>query len=262
MNSSEEALSSPRAASKLRLQSSQPLPVHIQQRMTFDKVSLGIISYLETLDECHEIQFQCVKEASNYDITLWEKKNAPLKLPNDLKKFYSTVFNGFTLQWNIEEGNSSVMTVGEMRINALEEIKIQLYDVFFVQSYLPPDIVAPSMSNCTLYSLDTNCSSGTVVLLYRYRHPASASSDAVVLTDSSPSSSLNSPEIWLLTATCQLIYICSSFTQYFRLMVSHLGIYQWQLAFSDDGFSEVTEQFMHLFCKERLVIDKHYRLHT
>jgi tubulin polyglutamylase complex subunit 2 len=262
MNSSD-ALTPRAGASKLRLQSSQPLPVHIQQRMIFDKVSLGIISYLETLDECHEIQFQCAKEASNYDITLWEKKNSPLKLPNDLKKFYSTVFNGFTLQWNIEEGNSSVITVGEMKVNPVEEIKIQSFDVFFVQSYLPADIIPPSMSNCTMYSLDSDCSVGTVVLLYRHSPPGSSSSDVVLLSDNSSSSSpLNSPEIWLLTTTCQLIYICSSFTQYFRLMVSHLGIYQWQLAFSNDGFSEVTEQLMSLFCKERLVIDKHYRLHT
>lgn len=73
---------------------------------------------------------------------------------------------------------------------------------------------------------------------------------------------LDSPEIWIITNSCQLIYLCNSFLQYMRLMVTHLGIYQWQLAFSDDGLPVLTEQYMQLFCKERLIIDKHYRLHA
>jgi hypothetical protein len=225
----------------------------VQQKLVFDKIALGVITYLESLDECHEIKFSSNREVQSHEFALWDKKYPPFKLPNDLKKFYS-IFNGFLLQWNIElDSNETIIPIGEMRINSLEEIKILYLDFMFPQLNLPSDVVvAPTLQNCTVFTLDSYSSLGYVLLVYRY-HASMGN-----ICDSNPSL-LDSPEIWLLTTTGQMIYICSSFTQYLRLMVTHLGIYHWQLAFSDDGLSQVSEQWMHLFCKERLIIDKHYR---
>lgn len=225
--------------------------VQQHQRVLLDKVCLGIVSYLESLEDCHEISFQCNKECSNSDFSVWEKKNVPFKLPNDLKKFYSSIFNGFSLNWTIEV-NDQVIPVGEIRFNAVDEIKPVTVEYFCVQQVVPPEVTPPTMGNCTMFSLDQNCSLGHIVLLYRNR-----SSDGGNLNENGME---DSPEIWLLTNSCQLIYIAQSFIQYFRLMVTHLGIFHWQLAFSDEGVSELTENYMHLFCKERLVVDKHYRL--
>jgi hypothetical protein len=241
-------------------------PVQLQQRVLLDKVCLGIISYLESLDECHEIKFQCNKEVSNVDFTFWEKRNGPFKLPNDLKKFYSTVFNGFLLNWTIEV-NEQIIPVGELRVNSLEEIKLQPLEFFNVQAHLPNDIIPPVLGSTYLFSLDQNCPLGNIVLLYRSNsNPFPSDTSAATIVGRSELNSsvenVDSPEVWLLTNSCQLIYICQSFLQYLRLMVTHLGIFHWQLAFSDDGVPDLTEQYMHLFCKERLVIDKHYRLHA
>jgi hypothetical protein len=54
-------------------------------------------------------------------------------------------------------------------------------------------------------------------------------------------------------------YISKTFTQYFRLMVIHVGIHGWQLAFTPEGVPPVTQQWMGLFCKERLIVDKYWR---
>jgi hypothetical protein len=40
-------------------------------------------------------------------------------------------------------------------------------------------------------------------------------------------------------------------------MVVHLGIYGWQSAFTPEGASPATQQWMRMFCKERLIVDSH-----
>lgn len=256
----------------------KPPPIQTQQRYVLDRVALGIITYLESLDECQDISIQCTKEISSYEISLWEKRYAPLKLPADVKKFYSSVFNGFSIRWS-GEFSDQITPIGEIRINSMDEMKVQMVpDIYSLPSYLPADVTPPNLSTCTLISLDNRCPLGNVVLLYR--NPISSTAMAngsgtvdVLLTDNTPLiaaqspsitniDTLDTPEVWLITPTCQLIYICQSFIQYMRLMITHLGIFQWQLAFSDDGLPELTSQYLQLFCKERLIIDKHYWLHV
>jgi len=38
-------------------------------------------------------------------------------------------------------------------------------------------------------------------------------------------------------------------------MIMHVGVHGWQLAFTPEGLSPLTQQWMMLFCRERLTMD-------
>ena len=67
------------------------------------------------------------------------------------------------------------------------------------------------------------------------------------------------PTVWFIDLSARWHYVCGSFTHYLRLAVTHLGIYGWQLVFTPEGLQLDAEQWMNLFCKERLMIDLHGR---
>lgn len=217
----------------------------IEAKKLFDQVALGCISYLESFEECKNIFFQSNKECANHEFTAWEKRNTPIKLPDDMKKCYS-LFNGFILRWEVEITNSLV-PIGELRLNCLEDIKSSNTIDFIVQQNLPLHVQKPVKKQCTLFVIDSHSEVGNIVLLYRL--PSDAKDQNVLL---------NQPEVWLMDRSGQLIYLAATFTQYVRLMVVHLGIYGWQMVFSDDGLMDVTQHWMALFCKERLIVDRHY----
>lgn len=218
------------------------------KRATFDRMALGCISYLESFPECRMVSFQGNEPAMASELLAWERRNHPWKLPQDLRAFYS-IFNGFNLSWSVEVGDK-IETIGEMRLHKVDSIT-KCTSEFFVQEKLPEDISAPNSKTSTLFLLDPSCPLGEIVLLYRT--PVSAGSASAATT------AMDDPEVWLLDQSAQLTYMCKSFTHYLRLMVVHLGIKGWQSVFLDSGWSPATQQWMSLFCKERLVVDRHYR---
>jgi tubulin polyglutamylase complex subunit 2 len=216
---------------------------HVERRNLFDKAALGCISYLERCEECRTVTFHGNEAVPSHEFLLWEKRNIPLKLPDDMRKLYS-MFNAFTLTWTVELGEKLV-PIGDMRINKVDQlIKINC-DCSIANSNLPFMEMKnlPDLSRCTLVSLDSSCEVGEVVLLYRN------------ISDDLPAQ----PEVWLLDQAAQLTFICSTFSQYMRLMVLHLGIYGWQLLFTSDGLPENAQIWMDIFCKERLLIDRTFR---
>lgn len=218
-----------------------------ESKKLFNQIALGCITYLEGCEDCRNIFFQGNKECGNHEFTSWEKKNAPVKLPDDLKKCYS-LFNGFLLRWEVDIARTLV-PVGELRLNTLDEIKACNAIDFTVQQALPPYVQTPVKKHCSLFTIDSHSEIGNIVLLYRFASD-STSKDQVNVN--------NQPEVWLLDRSGQLIYLAATFTQYVRLMVVHLGVYGWQHIFSDDGLSDITQQWMNMFCKERLIMDRHY----
>jgi hypothetical protein len=45
----------------------------------------------------------------------------------------------------------------------------------------------------------------------------------------------NKPQIWFQDLSCNWFFIANTFTDYFRLMIMHLGIPGWQYAFTKVG---------------------------
>jgi hypothetical protein len=69
-------------------------------------------------------------------------------------------------------------------------------------------------------------------------------------------------EVWYLDDTKKCYFVCSTFTQYLRLAILHLGIVGWQMVFSPHGLSMSTQQWMGMFCKERLCVYEQSRSTT
>ena len=54
------------------------------------------------------------------------------------------------------------------------------------------------------------------------------------------------PEIWFLDRSLQWHFLATSFTNYYRLLIAHLGLPQWQMLFTDDGLPPM------LYVREKL----------
>ena len=89
----------------------------------------------------------------------------------------------------------------------------------------------------------------------------SSSSSSSSSNSSSSSSSVSlfaSTAIWLVDDTTrEWCYICATFSDYMRLLITHLGVLGWQTAFSRQGLRSTTKEWMCIFTKERLVVDLH-----
>jgi hypothetical protein len=224
----------------------------MDKRTLFDKTALNVLSFLESCAECNSVDFTAGDELLPHEVLIWEKKNSPFKLPTDLKKFYS-IFNGIQLRWNAEIGDKNI-TIGEIKLKKLDAIeKINSSDYFFDNKWKDVTISLPDMSKSTTFVIDS-CDCGEITFMYRSN---SANDDSYRGEGANSSSSFENPEVWFVDRCGRFHYICPSFKQYLRLMVTHLGIRGWQLAFTPEGLPPETQQWMNIFCKERLITDLH-----
>ena len=162
------------------------------RRALFDNISLNVISKLENFETISTIEFRTEDGTTANQISDWEKRNAPLSLPEDLISFYS-MFNGVNLCWDVMIGLKSV-TVGEMRLNELNQMtKI-------------------SSRHFAAFILSSQASVGDIALVYI--------SDSNRDLDSFSART----EIWFHDVSSNWHYVCQSFTHLLRLMVTHLGL--------------------------------------
>eukprot|EP01135_Chromosphaera_perkinsii_P009390 Nk52_evm66s1737 gene=Nk52_evmTU66s1737 len=93
-----------------------------------------------------------------------------------------------------------------------------------------------SYFDCPVFELDGCDSTGKVCLVYINGN--------------------QNPEIWFLDKSAKWSFMAKTFTEYFRLMVMHLGLPEWQYAFSPWGLSPISKQWFHFYCPVRLAIDE------
>lgn len=263
----------------------------MNRKSQFDNISLGILSYLESNPLCSDIKFYAGDNLSSYELSYWEKKHQT-KLPEDFKKFY-LLFNSIKLIWT-SNLSPKMKTIGEISLMKLEDVtKIPLSPYC---NYLQDNILLSSSSSSRTASSSTSsgpagspffdeysramraavqitqkkenfsdpvffvfdtCEYGRVgFLYYSSRHSDSYTfpTPAPPSTSSSSSSFFN---ISLLDQSGDLHFLCENFTQYLRLSMTHLGIKGWQLALTVHGLPLETQVWMNVFCKERLIVDRH-----
>lgn len=63
------------------------------------------------------------------------------------------------------------------------------------------------------------------------------------------------PQVWFQDLSCCWFFIANTFTDYFRLMIMHLGLPHWQYAFTQVGLDPQTLQWFRFLSPERLEID-------
>lgn len=237
----------------------------MDRRTHFDTIALSCITYLESFPECREVLFQCGDSTSiPVEFEAWEKKHAPCRLPRDLKEFYS-MFNGISLSWHVE-ADERLLSIGAIKINHFEQIKKTPVEGILLSNAWHDHITGlPDLRHCVAFSLVNSCEVGDIVLLYKdcvidnVQHGSGPDPAADNDFNGGRHYYSDKPTVWFIDLSARWHYVCGSFTHYLRLEVTHLGIYGWQLVFTPEGLQHDTEQWMNLFCKERLLIDLHGR---
>jgi tubulin polyglutamylase complex subunit 2 len=275
----------------------QPVPNADPRRDLFDRVCLSCLTYLETFEECSLVTFTGHDKASDHDLDLWEKQSLPYQLPEDMKSFYR-MFNGFNVKFMVEAG-AATLPVGAMQLNNLKGIKrLPLEGQFpgipdisgmtsaaFVLDDTMEDgnIVllyrsAADREMCVISSrskdkeqfkvgIGKSGSASNIIAMSTTTNKPSMS-DAISPT-SNPSASTNpdttqagyeNPEIWFQDRSARWHFLSRTFSDFLRVMVVHLGIDGWAMAFTPEGVSAVTQQWMGVFNRERLCLDVSIKL--
>mmetsp|Transcript_596 Transcript_596/g.764 ORF Transcript_596/g.764 Transcript_596/m.764 type:complete len:340 (-) Transcript_596:458-1477(-) len=244
-----------------------------------NSIGLNLIEHLESIEGILDIQVSSTKSVSKTEITRWEKDNFPYRLPVDLKGLL-LASNGISVKWHVNQGDRNIL-IGNVKLNKLSEIERAPIDdqEELENAFAAADstYVQTGTRSFAAFVLDKCEDVGKVVLLYIPGHPSSKRSSIVSVpsdTDIFPStmmspaqansnvnSYLDCCQVWFQDMACQWHFLTESFVNYFRLMVVHLGILGWQYVFTDVGLPPITQQWMRMFCPERLALDLQLRAH-
>lgn len=217
-----------------------------------EHLNVGVQKYLEKKTGVCKTELDPKRPADRSAVLSWEQRNTCF-LPEDLKNFYLTT-DGFLLTWSVKIENGPI-AVGRMQINSISKL-------LRIGGLNNPTLVNPSLadldcdsdnedessglekptfdSRCKIFELDPCDSFGKVCLVYR--ESKTGGTDPRV-------------EIWFLDRGLRWHYIADSFMAYYRLMIMHLGLPQWQYAFTDIGLSQQAKQWFNMYAPLRLELD-------
>lgn len=154
---------------------------------------------------------------TSHKIIRWELENA-VQLPTDLKDFL-IVCNGMKLEWGFQS-RDHVVDVGRVEIRPVEDW--EKLDCGGLGT-------AWCFQDCPGF--------GKVCLVYDSTKPAAS--------------------IYFLESSTKKYYVlAASFTAYFRLLVVHMGVLGWQMAWTEQGLRQGTMDWLALFAPKRLRRDK------
>ncbi|XP_048358540.1 tubulin polyglutamylase complex subunit 2 isoform X1 [Sphaerodactylus townsendi] len=225
-----------------------------------DKLTLGVTHILEASPGVTEVVVEEKEPAERHTIVSWEQKNGCV-LPEDLKNFYLTM-DGFHMTWNVKMDDNP-MPLGSMTINSISKLNrlgtapaytlpnaptlADLEDTdeeegfrtnVFISLSNPPEKgnrdhpEKPHLdSRSLIFELDPCGGNGKVCLVYKNTKP-------VVAPDS---------EIWFLDRALYWHFLTKTFTAYYRLLITHLGLPQWQYAFTSYGISPQAKQWFNMY---------------
>jgi tubulin polyglutamylase complex subunit 2 len=150
------------------------------------------------------------------------------------------ISDGLSLNWKIKK-NDQIFSLGQMHLNKLRDIKRIKGEHFKFSSLAGDDSSDEDDSNeeskdIGAFDIDTKVKNGRLALIYRNNKPSK-------------------PQIWVQDLSCNWYYIANTFTDYFRLMIMHLGLPNWHYAFTEVGLDPQTLQWFRFLSPERLAID-------
>lgn len=236
-------------------------------REIFDDISLSVISFLESHVGVVDVEFNSERQGvAEATLAKWEEENA-YKLPDDYKAFLQ-ISDGLSLTWKIKK-NDQVYPLGCMHLNRLRDIKQIKEDDFQFGSvgieYEDSDSEEPdleeveetnedakeedaekpksSKSKVVAFDMDSRVKDGKLALLYKHIGTGE----------------VDKPQVWFQDLSCKWFFIANTFTDYFRLMIMHLGLPHWQYAFTQVGLDPQTLQWFRFLSPERLAIDMENR---
>ncbi|KAL4099554.1 hypothetical protein PRIC1_007357 [Phytophthora ramorum] len=201
-----------------------------------DAISLGVFSYLQAHERVSRVESKPFVGATQVELGLWEQKNSPYLLPDDLKRFYS-IANGLSVKWFAPFRDHSTL-VGHFLLNPVKEL--QRFSIKDLPSQCRPvdqhrlDLRKVNHKELTGFFLETSTKYGTVALVYLDE----------------------APQIWFRDLRGIWSFLAENFTNYYRMMLTHLGIISWQTIFSDTGVDPMRKPWLHLFIPNRMILDE------
>ncbi|KAJ8260807.1 hypothetical protein COCON_G00165300 [Conger conger] len=210
-----------------------------------ERLTLGITRVLEGLPGVMDVRFVEREPVERRCLMSWEQKHE-CALPEDLKDFYLTT-DGFTLTWSTKL-ESQPVPLGSMVINRLAKLLPLSQSAIFSLPNMPTlaDLDtqeepqesdgAPEVPHfderSRILELDPCGGNGKVCLVYRNCTQDQEAQDS---------------EVWFLDRALYWHYLSSSFTAYYRLMITHLGLPEWQYNFTPYGPSPQAKQWACLY---------------
>ncbi|XP_029907012.1 tubulin polyglutamylase complex subunit 2 [Myripristis murdjan] len=213
-----------------------------------ERLTLGITRILENMPGVVDVRFVDREPAEKRCLLSWEQKNTCI-LPEDLRDFYLTT-DGFTLTWNVKLDNECV-PVGCMMINSVAKLRplVQPISLFSLPN-------APTLADLDWEENSTEC--GTKVghaaphfdsrsRIFEVDSCGGSGKVCLVYKNCSPGVVAQQSEMWFLDRSLCWHYLTPTFTSYYRLMITHLGLPEWQYAFTPYGPSPQAKQWASLY---------------
>ncbi|XP_051932708.1 tubulin polyglutamylase complex subunit 2 isoform X2 [Hippocampus zosterae] len=211
-----------------------------KERLAFkcvpERLTLGITRILESMPGVVDVRLAEREPAEKRNLLSWEQRNNCI-LPEDLRDFYLTT-DGFTLTWNVKLDNECV-PLGCMTINSVGRLQPLLqptpvfslpnapsladldWDESSAECGLPNASTPPHFdSRSRIFELDSCGGNGKVCLAYK---------------NSTPGVVAQQSEIWFLDRSLCWHFLTATFSSYYRLMITHLGLPEWQYSFTPYG---------------------------
>uniref|UniRef100_H2Y5U7 Knr4/Smi1-like domain-containing protein n=1 Tax=Ciona savignyi TaxID=51511 RepID=H2Y5U7_CIOSA len=175
-------------------------------------------------------------------------------LPDDLKSFYLTT-DGILLTWNVQIEDSKI-PVGKMELHPVAKLSklsvsasttdisnmISMADIDYTTDNDDEEGKPPHFDGRSrIFELDSCGGSGKVCLVYPTAVPGLPAQNS---------------EIWFLDRSLNWNFVSESFTTYFRLMVLHMGLPQWQYSTTSIGLTPKAKQWCNLYAPVRLELDE------
>mmetsp|Transcript_67510 Transcript_67510/g.197502 ORF Transcript_67510/g.197502 Transcript_67510/m.197502 type:complete len:293 (-) Transcript_67510:55-933(-) len=222
----------------------------------FNELSGDVLKFLEAHPRVAGVKFSDRPGVAQGQLQAWDDQNQPYSLPEDYKAFLS-VSNGATVRWSLRFAGEA-QPFGVLHVNQLEQVKrlpaacLQKFDLS-----PPPKAGAEASSRpprpagqqqAAAFDLDAECGDGRMALVYC---SALQEGDPKGAAEAPPPSR---PQVWFQDPAGRWHYVAGSFADYFRLVVTHLGVPQWQFAFTDIGPASAARHWLAFFCPERLAL--------
>ncbi|XP_073474561.1 tubulin polyglutamylase complex subunit 2 isoform X1 [Aquarana catesbeiana] len=207
-----------------------------------EKITLGISKILESSPGVTEVKFEAIPPAERQTIVSWEQK-CKCTLPEDLKNFY-LMTDGFLMTWSVKLDDHPIQ-VGSMVINSISNLtRLRSSSVHSLPNAPTLDDLDDGSdeeghpdrphfnSKNIIFELDPCNGNGKVCLVYKTSKPGEVTPD---------------PSIWFLDRALYWHFLTDTFTAYYRLLLCHLGLPQWQYSFTSYGLSQQAKQWMNMY---------------
>ena len=168
-------------------------------------------------------------------LSAWEQANAAA-LPDDLRDFY-LLNDGLLMRWDVVAHGREVVPLGCLNVNSVQQLtpvpdRALRNERDELRHELPS---SAATSNVRAFELDNTCEAGRVLLLIGFEH-----------------GSRGRAQVWFQDGSCALSLLATSFSEYFRLLVLHLGMPRWQYAYTEAGLDPTCRQWLRLMAPDRL----------